>query len=353
MEKVLLISNKVFHYRINIYNYLNSRFKSKGWSFILLTNEIQRINGINPEFETIIKPFNIINYVKTIIRIRPDCVILFLHLKNLIMIPVIIYLKLRKIPVIYWNHGVNQQDPYNVFKNPIYYLIHNLVDKILLYTPNERKYIKTKNQRKIYIANNTIVFDEQLFPVKEKIDILKHKLNIKSKFNVLFVGRDRIYKKLDLIIDVVKSIDNRDIGLLIVGPLNDKQKTIRKIGNSDNIKYLGEIYNKTILSEIYTVSDIFCIPGTNGLGLNEAMFWGLPCLTLNVRHSPEIWYLKHGENGYILNTISELRETIIKLYEDETLLRKLSSRSREIILSQGHIDNMFQGFKEVIESFDS
>jgi glycosyltransferase involved in cell wall biosynthesis len=259
---------------------------------------------------------------------------------------------MSKIPVIYWNDGVNQLDPNNLFKNSIYYLIHSLVDKILLYSPNERKYIRPKNQDKIYIANNTIVFDENLYPVNtDKLD-LKNKLKVKSKFNILFVGRDRVYKKLDLIIDLVKSIKNKDIGLIIVGPLSDKQKTLQKIGKSDNMKYLGEIYDKTILSEIYSVSDIFCIPGTNGLGLNEAMFWGLPCLTLNVLHSPEIWYLKHGENGFILNSIQELRETIIKLYTDEKLLRKLSSRSREIILSQGHINNMFQGFKEVIESFD-
>jgi glycosyltransferase involved in cell wall biosynthesis len=353
MKKILLISNKVFHYRLKVYNHFYQKFKESDFELILLANEIQEKTGIVTEFDIHIESFNLIKYLRIIKSLKPDYVIIFLHLKNLIMIPIITYLRMRKIPVVYWNHGVNQLDPNNLFKNSIYYLIHSLADRILLYSPNEKKYIRPKNQNKIYIANNTIVFDENLYPVNaNKID-LKKKLDVESNFNILFVGRDRIYKKLEIIIDLVKSIDNRDIGLLIVGPLSDKQKTFRKIGNCDNIKYLGEIYDKNKLSEIYSVSDIFCIPGTNGLGLNEAMFWGLPCLTLNVRHSPEIWYLKNGENGYILNTISELRKTIIKLYDDEALLRKLSSRSREIILSQGHINNMYRGFKEVIESFDS
>ena len=29
-----------------------------------------------------------------------------------------------------WNHGINQKDPNNIFKNLIYYVIHNLVDGI-------------------------------------------------------------------------------------------------------------------------------------------------------------------------------------------------------------------------------
>ena len=353
MKKILLISNKVFHYRLKIYNHFHKKFKEDDLKLILLANEVQENTGIETEFDIHIESFNLIKYLRIIKSIEPDYVIIFLHLKNLIMIPIITYLRMRKIPVIYWNHGVNQLDPNNIMKNSIYYLIHSLADRILLYSPNERKYIRPRNQDKIYIANNTIVFDEHLYPVNTKKTDLKKKFDLKPNFNILFVGRDRIYKKLDLIIDLVKSIDNKDIGLLIVGPLSDKQKTLRKIGNIDKIKYLGEIYDKNKLSEIYSVSDIFCIPGTNGLGLNEAMFWGLPCLTLNVLHSPEIWYLKHGENGYILNSINELRETIMKLYKDEVLLRKLSSRSREIILSQGHINNMYRGFKEVIESFDS
>ena len=208
---------------------MNSRLRNKDYELILLTNGIQKVVGVEPEFETYISPFNIFKYIKSINRIKPDYVILFLHLKNIIMIPVILYLKLNKIPVIYWNHGVNQLDPYNAFKNSIYYIIHNLVDRILLYTPNERKYIQSKNQQKVFIANNTIVFDENLYPLSDTVENLKIKLDIKSRFNVLFVGRDRIYKNLNLIIEIIQSINNDDLGLLIVGPLMDKRKTLKKI----------------------------------------------------------------------------------------------------------------------------
>ncbi len=162
-----------------------------------------------------------------------------------------------------------------------------------LYSPIEKIHIKTKNHKKTFIANNTIVFDEELYPVKENKNVLKNEFGIRSRFNILFVGRDTKIKKLDLIIETVKSLKNEDIGLLIVSPLRNINKTLESIKGYDQIRYLGEIYDKTALSKIYWISDIFCIPGANGLGLNEAMFWGLPCLTLKALHGPEIWYLKN------------------------------------------------------------
>jgi glycosyltransferase involved in cell wall biosynthesis len=351
MKKVLLISNKVLHYRVKIYNHIHSKLREEGYEFILLTNSIQANSEENTEFKTQTEPFSFFKYKNRINEIDPDIVILFLHLKNLIMLPLIIYLKFRKIPVIYWNHGINQKDPRNLIKNLIYYKIHNMVDGILLYSPNEKKYIKQKNHKKVYVANNTIVFDEKLYPLKQSKNQIKEELDVIADFNILFVGRETKYKKLNAIIDIIKSYNNESIGLLIVGPLLNQDKTLKSISKYPQIKYLGEIYNKNDLARIYWISDVFCIPGANGLGLNEAMFWGLPCLTLEKElHGPEIWYLKNGENGYILNDLKELNDAILKLYKGKDLLKKLSKKSRDHILSKGHINNMYNGFKEIIKS---
>ena len=226
-----------------------------------------------------------------------------------------------------------------------------MVDGILLYSPNEKKYIKRKNHKKVSVANNTIVFDDKLYPLKQSKDGIKKKLALKANFNILFVGRETKYKKLNALIDIVKSYNNENIGLLIVGPLLNRKKTLESINKYPHIKYLGEIYNKNDLARIYWISDIFCIPGANGLGLTEAMFWGLPCLTLEKElHGPEIWYLKNGVNGYILSNLREGNETRGKRQEEKDLLEKLSKKSRDRILLKGHIDNMYQGFKEIIKS---
>ena len=147
MKKLLLVSNKVMHYRVSNYNYFNRRFREIGWEFIVRSNELQKKNPHPLEFGFKEIPFKFSLYRKEINKIRPDIVIVFLLLKNIIIWPLVHWLKLRGIPLIYWNKGINLevQNPY--VRNRFFYYIHNICDGIILYSKNEIKHIKKKNRR--------------------------------------------------------------------------------------------------------------------------------------------------------------------------------------------------------------
>ena len=103
MKKVLLVSNKVFHYRVSNYNYFTRRFRENGWEFVVRANELERQNPFPLEFNFQEMPFNFFHYKREIERIRPDVVIVFLHLKNTIIWPLMHWLRIKGIPVVYWN----------------------------------------------------------------------------------------------------------------------------------------------------------------------------------------------------------------------------------------------------------
>lgn len=350
MKNIVLVTNKIFHYRIPVYNYFFDEFQKHGFNFIVLSNEIQKNNPNKINFKCHIIPFKYSLYAQKLKELSPCCVILFLHLKDVIFLKLVFWLKTKKIPIINWTHGVNLKDSNNKIKNSIFRLLHNLSDAIVLYSPNEKKYIKEKNYKKCFIANNTINFNiiEDIIESKKEI---KEALNIKYEKVVLFVGRILPQKRLDDLIEIFSTNANDDLGLVIVGPgLSEKQKEV--IEQAKSITYLGEIYNSNEINRIHKMSDIFCIPGANGLGLNLAMFWGLPCLTYkNSPHSPEIWYLKDSYNGYLLkeSTTKSLRASIMKLLSNKDILQKMSENAKKHILSEGSINKMFSGFHSAVD----
>ena len=44
VRKVLLVSNRVMHYRVSVYNYLSRQFHKHGWQLMVRANELQKQN---------------------------------------------------------------------------------------------------------------------------------------------------------------------------------------------------------------------------------------------------------------------------------------------------------------------
>jgi glycosyltransferase involved in cell wall biosynthesis len=100
------------------------------------------------------------------------------------------------------------------------------------------------------------------------------------------------------------------------------------------------------------MADVFSIPGHVGLGLNQAFYFGLPVVTEEGGQPPEIHYLINGRNGFIVpsNNLDELKSKILYLVENDDIRKKFGENAKKDILDRGSISNMFQGFKNCLES---
>jgi glycosyltransferase involved in cell wall biosynthesis len=349
VRRVLLVSNKVFHYRVSNYNYFARRFRELGWEFSVRANELERSNPYPPLFDFREMPFNFGEYRREIERLNPDVVLLFLHLKNTIIWPLLHWLKLRGTPVVYWNKGVNLEVRHPWLRNLPFYYVHSLSDGIVLYSQHEVKDIRPANRRKVFVANNTVNFDAfpQITASKEQ---LKKEFGIPFRKVVLFVGRMRDVKKVDHLIAAFNEIDDPEIGCVIVG--DPMQYNLPAMIRKKNVLHLGEIHDPAgiQISKIFKLSDLFVIPGDVGLGMNQAFYWGLPVVTEAGLQPPEIHYLTEGRSGFIVpeNDIAALKEKMLLLLRDDALRARFSAAAREDILRDASIERMFSGFRDCV-----
>lgn len=352
-RRILLVSNRVMHYRVSVYNYFWRHFRENGWEFSVLTNELQRQNQNQPLFELVEKPFDFSEYRREIQRIKPDAVILFLQLKDKIQWPLIHWLKLSGIPVALWTKTRNLDDPDNRLKNVLYDYLHQISDGLILYTASLRRYIADRHSSKVFIANNTINFED--FPeITESKEEIRRDLGLKFKKIVLFAGRigeEKNRKKVDHLIDIFRDLDRDDVGLVIVGSgLTDD---LRLRINSANTVYLGEVHDpdNRQISRIFKMADICSIPGHVGLGLNQALYWGLPMVTEHGNQPPEIDYLCDGENGFIVpkDDRESLRDRLFYLIDNDEARARMSENARRSIDQHASIEKMFNGFLSCAE----
>jgi glycosyltransferase involved in cell wall biosynthesis len=354
MKRVLLISNKVFHYRVSNYNYFAGRFREESWELFVRANEVQKNNPYPLEFDFLEMPFRFLDYKREIERLQPDVVIIFLHLKNLIIWPLIHWLKLKGIPVVYWNKGINLEVENPNWRNNLFYYVHNLSDAILLYGEHLVQHIQPRNRHKVFVANNAI--NATAFPeIRQSRREIKDEFNIPFEKVVLFVGQMRPMKKVEHLIEVFNGIDDPALGCVIVGDSKDYDMT--RMIKTERIRYMGALFDTANLqvSKLFKMADVFCIPGDVGLGLNEAFHWGLPVVTEAVRQSPEINYLTPERNGFIVpeNDIVALKSKLLLLLHDDALRAEFSRRAKADIESEASIERMFRGFRDCLDAIGS
>jgi glycosyltransferase involved in cell wall biosynthesis len=228
-----------------------------------------------------------------------------------------------------------------------------LHDGLILYSGDLLKNVPPSMRHKAFPANNTINFDD-FPPVMESKSEIKCQLNIPFEKVVLFAGRMDVSggrKRVDRLIEIFRNVGGRQVGLVIVGSGMKEEWKARM--NPATTLYLGEVHDpqNVKISRIFKMADVFAIPGHVGLGLNQAFYFGLPVVTEEGNHPPEIAYLKPGRNGFMApeNDLLALRARIFELVDNDALRAEFSRNARHDILTEASTEVMFQGFLNCVQ----
>ena len=347
METIILFDQDTQHYRQLLYKRFREDFARIGYNLVVVydlkNNHIQE----DPDFFIGIN-YSLKNFVAEVKRYKPKIIIQFVWLKYRFLFLFMLYCKLAGIKSIVWSHGINMQQRTKSWKKYLYYTRQFLGSALIIYTPNEKRFIRASH-KKLFIANNTLNFRD--FPVitatKEE---LKAKYGFPGKKIILCVGRLNTHnRKVDLLCDAFAQIHDDNIVLVVVGTgVTETQQDRMK--EMKNASYLGPIFDPVAVNEIYKMAELFVMPGGVGLAINHAFYHGLPTIIEDVNHSPEAFYLRDNENGFLFKKgdATDLKDKIMMLLDDSALYRQFSSKAKQVIETEGSYENMIRGFMEAV-----
>ena len=240
-----------------------------------------------------------------------------------------------------------------------YYLLP-LVDGLIVYTQYERQRLIDRgvSPKKLWFTNNTLDIEEirrvrDRLARSEAADI-RRQLSVAEAPSIVFLGRLVRGKQVEVLLDYFARIRVLvpAAQLIIIGDGPLRQELNDRSVGSPGVVLTGAIYDERIIAAIMQTARAVFLPGYSGLSVNHAFAYGIPFVTLrSCAHKPEIDYVTHGENGYILepDDVETNVEIMCALLTNEALFARMS-RSAAITASRLTMQSMVENVAGVITS---
>ncbi|MDO6472184.1 glycosyltransferase [Maribacter sp. 1_MG-2023] len=262
--------------------------------------------------------FNIFNWIHK----KPQTIILLGEFNILSNWIITLIAKTNNIEIVSKGHGMyGNETGLKLFARKAFLKI---CDKHLVYEKHGKSILSNNgiDLDSIHILFNSLDYEKQkkyreLVPTLNKSKIL-HFFDKPELPTLIFIGRLTKVKKLELVIDAIKLIqENTPINFLVVGDGNEKnnlEELAYKNLNSDCYHFYGESYDEAVNNNLIAVSDLCVSPGNVGLTAIHSLSYGTPVCTHSnlMEQMPEAEAILDGVNGILFkqNNVESLKDAI-------------------------------------------
>ena len=352
-KKVVFIEKSIPDYRSKLFVLLHDYLKEEGIDFHLVAGQMsgkEHLNEVFPEGDWVTKINNLyvykdIHYAKVGNALKnTDMVILHPMNSALIMYKLLISRYLFSGPKLgFFGHGGNMNAGYKEGQLPLKEKMKNQIAKLpdwwFPYTDMSRRRILYDlklgyPENQITVVNNavdTTAFQDGVSAITEdQKQAVRKELNIPKDAPVgLFCGRfleikiTYLAKALQLIKEAIPNFH-----MIIIGKGSEGDDLVEFANNTDWAHAIGAKYHDERYP-FFATADILINPGYVGLAVLDAFASGLPLYSTECgNQSPEIEYLRNGENGYLTDNSPEaLAEKIIDTIQQPDVLKRLSENA--------------------------
>lgn len=342
MKTILIIQNKIPHYRKSLYNEL-----SKHYDVTILHSGGKSV-GKDDKYKEIVTPlrrmgpFVLQSGVLREMRTgQYDAVVVMCDLHWIANIMAVLFKKTTRF--LYWGHRYSK----NRLANRVREIIMRMADGVILYSDSEidRMILRGMPKSNIFVAPNTI-------------DVPNHSDGSSCcKDSFIFVGRAQKRKAVDVLIRAFSEIldrvpENVNINIVGSGAENDNLKTIAKNFNvSDRVIFYGEIVEDEKLKPMFQRAFAYVSPGPVGLGVLHCFAYGTPVVTGRAgKHGPEFDNISNHYNSLAYESYDEFKEMLVNLCNDKTLSATLGTAAYELYVKERTLQIMVNGFRDAIDN---
>jgi len=267
-----------------------------------------------------------------------------------------------KATVISYHSDVVRQAGILRFYKPLMKQVLKKADAIIYGSPPMKHSVYLQpHAAKLHLIPYGIPLDRFLRePSGAELDRVRTRYPIVStdRSKLLFVGRLRYYKGLNVLIDALPQIDAQLI-VVGVGPmLAEWQALAQARGVADKIAWLGEVSDDE-LPALYHLCDLFVLPATHsseafGLVQVEAMASGVPTICTEVGTGTS-WVTQDGQTGYVAppNDPAALAEKINRLLVDPPLRQTLGAAARARAQAEFAVERLIERVEQLYQTLIS
>ena len=340
LKKILILQNKIPHYRKAVYNRL-----SEFYDVTVLHSGDKSVNEKDKYKEKIVEnkkiwKFNIQkNIIQEITDNKYDAIIAMFDIAWINNI-VALYARDKKTKFIWWGHRYSKKYIVNIIRN---YLMKN-ADAHLLYSDKEiNDMVKSGIRREsIFVANNTIEVKNHGFCKECK------------KKSFLFVGRAQKRKRVDLLLKAFATIKDELSNYITIDIVGEgaENKILKQLARELNIEervcFHGAITEEEELKPLFEKAFAYISPGPVGLGVLHSLAYGVPVVTHKYEyHGPEFDNLT-SKNSIVYENHNELPNILLEFAKNNELSYRLGKNAYEHYKNFRTIDNMIKGFLDAI-----
>ena len=270
---------------------------------------------------------------------NPDALIMEANARYLSTSSAVAWMHQHGKPVIGWGLG---SPPTSGFRKQRRLSFISQFDALIAYSQrgaNEYTALGFPRQ-KIFVAHNSVAM-----PPSSPTSVAGRAF----RPNILFVGRLQARKRLDYLLRACAQL-KQDIKLVIVGD-GPEHSMLQSLAKEiyPSAEFIGSKHGAELKS-YFTQADLFVLPGTGGLAIQEAMSYGLPVIVAQGDGTQDD--LVRKENGWQIppDNFDALVSTMKDALSDVARLRRMGEESYRIVKEEINIEKMVETFVTALNS---